>query len=125
MPIYEYACQSCQHRFEVKQSMSDPPVTTCAQCGQAVTKVISAPAIMFKGTGWYVTDYSDKMKPDTESKTEEKSEPAQKKEGESSTATTANQPAPAASEKPASQPASAGSSSSSTTPATPSSSPPK
>jgi putative FmdB family regulatory protein len=127
VPIYEYACQSCQHRFEVKQSMSDPPVTTCARCGQAVTKVISAPAIMFKGTGWYVTDYSDKMKPEAESKTEEKSEPAQKKEGESSTAATANQqaPAPAASEKPASQPASAGSSSSSTTPATPSSSPPK
>lgn len=130
MPIYEYACQSCQHRFEVKQSMSDPPVTSCARCGQAVTKVISAPAIMFKGTGWYVTDYSDKMKPGAESKTDDKSEPAQKKEGESSTATAAaaNQPAPAspaASEKPASPPAAAGSSSSSTTPATPSSSSPK
>ncbi len=63
MPIYEYVCQGCEHRFEIKQKMSDPPVTTCPRCEQPVTKVISAPAIMFKGTGWYVTDYSDKMKP--------------------------------------------------------------
>mgnify|MGYP003346178316 CR=1 FL=1 len=63
MPIYEYVCQGCQRRFEVKQRISDPPLSTCEQCGQTVTKVISAPAIMFKGTGWYVTDYSDKLKP--------------------------------------------------------------
>ncbi|MGH7233348.1 MAG: FmdB family zinc ribbon protein [Nitrospiraceae bacterium] len=62
MPIYEYVCQSCQHRFEVKQRFSDAPVSTCVRCGEAVTKVISAPAIMFKGSGWYVTDYSDKFK---------------------------------------------------------------
>jgi putative FmdB family regulatory protein len=66
VPIYEYACQSCQHRFEVKQKISDPPVPSCIRCGQAVTKVISAPAIMFKGSGWYVTDYSDKLKPPTQ-----------------------------------------------------------
>ncbi|MBI5410482.1 MAG: zinc ribbon domain-containing protein [Nitrospirae bacterium] len=63
MPIYEYVCASCQHRFEVKQKMSDPPVSRCTRCGEAVAKVISAPAIMFKGRGWYITDYSDKMKP--------------------------------------------------------------
>lgn len=63
MPIYEYLCQSCQHRFEVKQKFSDPPVSNCARCGNAVTKVISPPAIMFKGSGWYVTDYSEKLKP--------------------------------------------------------------
>ncbi|MBA2252265.1 MAG: zinc ribbon domain-containing protein [Nitrospirales bacterium] len=62
MPIYEYVCQSCQHRFEVKQKFSDDPISSCARCGQAVNKIISAPAIMFKGSGWYVTDYSDKMK---------------------------------------------------------------
>jgi putative FmdB family regulatory protein len=62
VPIYEYACPSCQSRFEVKQKFSDPPVLACVRCGQAVTKVISAPAIMFKGSGWYVTDYSDKLK---------------------------------------------------------------
>lgn len=124
MPIYEYVCQSCQHRFELKQSMADAPVSSCTRCGQAVTKVISAPAIMFKGTGWYVTDYSDKMKPGADSKTEEKSEPAQKKDGGASSGTatptsTATPASPAASEKPAGPPAAAGSSASSTTPATP------
>lgn len=130
MPIYEYLCHSCQHRFEIKQSMSDPPVSSCTRCGQAVTKVISAPAIMFKGTGWYVTDYSDKMKPGTDSKTEEKNDPAQKKESDSSAgaappagAATPAPPAPSAG--PASQPAAAGSSPSPTTPATPTTSSPK
>jgi putative FmdB family regulatory protein len=118
VPIYEYLCCSCQHRFEIKQSMSDPPVSSCARCGQAVTKVISAPAIMFKGTGWYVTDYSDKMKPGTDSKTEEKNDPAQKKESDSSAgAATPAPPAPSAG--PANPPAAAGSSPSPTTPATP------
>lgn len=62
MPVYEYQCQSCQHRFETKQRITDPPLTACERCGQAVTKLISPPAIMFKGSGWYVTDYSDKLK---------------------------------------------------------------
>lgn len=63
MPVYEYQCQSCHHRFEAKQRITEPPLTTCIRCGQAVSKLISSPAIMFKGTGWYVTDYSDKLKP--------------------------------------------------------------
>lgn len=63
MPVYEYLCQSCQHRFEAKQRISEPPLTACVRCGRAVTKLISPPAIMFKGSGWYVTDYSDKLKP--------------------------------------------------------------
>jgi putative FmdB family regulatory protein len=62
VPIYEYVCQGCRHQFEVKQRFSDDPISSCVRCGQAVTKIISAPAIMFKGSGWYVTDYSDKMK---------------------------------------------------------------
>lgn len=56
MPIYEYVCQSCTHRFEVKQRISDAPIAACERCGQPVVKVISPPAIMFKGSGWYVTD---------------------------------------------------------------------
>lgn len=83
MPIYEYVCQGCQHRFEVKQGIKDPPLASCVRCGQAVTKVISPPAIMFKGTGWYITDYSDKLKPKPESKTDEKS-PAAQKNGDAS-----------------------------------------
>jgi len=66
VPIYEYLCKTCGERFEIKQKFSDPPVTTCAafSCakGEPVEKIISSPAIMFKGTGWYVTDYSDKFK---------------------------------------------------------------
>lgn len=113
MPIYEYVCQSCRHRFEVKQSMADLPLSSCERCGKAVTKVISAPAIMFKGTGWYVTDYSDKLKPESEPKVEEKAPAAEKKkEGDSAAAA-----APAAGSA-----APAGSSSSTPAPATPSSS---
>lgn len=63
MPIYEYLCGTCEYRFEVQQKVSDPPLTTCSRCGNSVSKVISPPAIMFKGSGWYITDYSDKLKP--------------------------------------------------------------
>ena len=66
MPIYEYVCNNCRHQFEVKQRLNDPPLSVCDRCGHAVTKVISAPAIMFKGTGWYVTDYSNKLKEPTQ-----------------------------------------------------------
>lgn len=65
MPIYEYQCEGCAHRFEIKQGFNDPPLSICERCGGAVRKLISAPAIMFKGSGWYVTDYSDKLKPPT------------------------------------------------------------
>lgn len=69
MPIYEYGCEA-GHRFEVSQKMSDPPLTTCQVCNLPVSKLISASAISFKGSGWYVTDYSNKMKPPaTEEKT--------------------------------------------------------
>ncbi len=63
VPIYEYLCDHCQARFEVKQKVSDPPLSACERCGGPVKKLISSPAIMFKGSGWYITDYSDKLKP--------------------------------------------------------------
>ena len=62
MPIYEYQCESCEHIFEVQQKFSDPLVDACIKCGKSVRKLISAPGIMFKGSGWYVTDYSNKLK---------------------------------------------------------------
>ena len=62
MPIYEYQCESCEHIFEVQQKFSDPLVEACIKCGKSVRKLISAPGLMFKGTGWYVTDYSNKLK---------------------------------------------------------------
>src|SRR5262245_23383462 len=60
MPLYEYQCDECGHRFEVIQKFSDPPIERCPKCNGAVHKLQSAPAIQFKGTGWYVTDYARK-----------------------------------------------------------------
>lgn len=60
MPLYEYECDSCGHRFEVIQKFSDAPIDTCPKCGKTVHKLISSPAIQFKGTGWYITDYAKK-----------------------------------------------------------------
>ncbi len=60
MPLYEYQCKKCKHTFEKIQSFSDKPVKKCPKCGGAVEQLISAPAVQFKGTGWYVTDYAGK-----------------------------------------------------------------
>lgn len=60
MPIYEYRCKKCQHTFERIQKFSDPHVKKCPECGGAVEQVLSAPAVQFKGSGWYVTDYAKK-----------------------------------------------------------------
>jgi putative FmdB family regulatory protein len=61
MPLYEYQCKACGHRFEVIQKFSDPQVDTCPSCGRtAVEKLMSSPAIQFKGSGWYITDYARK-----------------------------------------------------------------
>jgi len=58
MPLYEYECKKCHHRFERIQKFSDPHVKKCPECGGAVEQVLSAPAVQFKGSGWYVTDYA-------------------------------------------------------------------
>ena len=58
MPLYEYECDACQKRFEKLQRVSDPLLTACPKCGGALHKKFSVPAIQFKGSGWYVTDYS-------------------------------------------------------------------
>jgi putative FmdB family regulatory protein len=59
MPIYEYECRKCKAHIEVFQKMSDQPPTKCRKCGGRLEKMFSAPAIQFKGSGWYVTDYAD------------------------------------------------------------------
>lgn len=118
MPIYEYVCQSCTHRFEVKQRISDAPIAACERCGQPVVKVISPPAIMFKGSGWYVTDYSDKLKPPGQSESPGKPSNGQGEatasEAKKEAATTGGTPAPAAA--PAASPAGSASSSTSSSP---------
>jgi len=60
MPLYEYLCKKCGHVFERIQRFSDPMVKKCPECGGKVEQVISAPAVQFKGSGWYVTDYAKK-----------------------------------------------------------------
>jgi putative FmdB family regulatory protein len=92
MPIYEYECRKCKAHIEAFQKVSDKPLTKCRNCGGKLEKKLSAPAIQFKGSGWYVTDYakttkSDKTESDsaTETKTE-KTEKADKKTKESSPA---------------------------------------
>ena len=57
MPLYEYECDACGHRFEKIQKFSDPLADTCPTCGGAVHKLMSSPAIQFKGSGFYITDY--------------------------------------------------------------------
>lgn len=59
MPLYEYQCGRCG-RFELIRKFSDAPLAVCPTCGQEVQKLLSAPAIQFKGTGWYITDYARK-----------------------------------------------------------------
>ena len=79
MPIYEYKCSSCEAVFEVLQRVSEPPLKKCIKCGGSVQKLISAPAIQFKGTGWYITDYANKNKGPQESKTSTKEPPKEEK----------------------------------------------
>ncbi len=69
MPLYEYECERCSIRFEVIQKFSDPPVDKCRSCGGPVRRLLSAPAIQFKGTGWYITDYARKGRTDAGSST--------------------------------------------------------
>ena len=85
MPLYEYQCEKCAHRFEVIQKFSDAPIEVCPKCGGGpVVKLLSSPAIQFKGSGWYITDYARKGESTTttpsssssssETKTESKTE---------------------------------------------------
>ena len=85
MPLYEYECDACGHRFEVIQKFSDPRVETCPKCGGPVQKLFSSPAIQFKGSGWYITDYAragkSEGKSDSTKTTEGKSEPSSESSG--------------------------------------------
>jgi len=60
MPLYEYQCKKCGHIFEKIVKFSDKPIKKCPECGGVVEQTISAPAVQFKGSGWYVTDYAKK-----------------------------------------------------------------
>jgi len=88
MPLYEYECKQCHHRFERIQKFSDRHVKKCPQCGGPVEQTISAPAVQFKGSGWYVTDYAKKSSgssasSDSSSKSESKPESKSEAKSES------------------------------------------
>jgi putative FmdB family regulatory protein len=75
MPLYEYLCEKCGHKFERIQKFSDPLVETCPKCGSHVHKLASSPAIQFKGSGWYITDYAKKDSvPSSEAKGDSKND---------------------------------------------------
>ena len=82
MPLYEYECDQCGHRFEAIRKFSDPPVETCPKCGGHVHKLQSAPAFHLKGTGWYATDYPKKdQSTPAQEEGAKKDAPGEKKEG--------------------------------------------
>jgi putative FmdB family regulatory protein len=68
VPLYEYRCEKCGSRIEKIQKFSDPPLSTCEKCGGELTRLLSAPAIQFKGSGWYITDYARKSSPEPSGK---------------------------------------------------------
>lgn len=99
MPTYTYTCTSCNELIEKRQSFSDPPLTTCEQCGGNLRKVIHPVGIVFKGSGWYVTDSrgsnnSTNPPPKTET-------PAAKKDDSSAPAATPSTPSTTPSSTPA------------------------
>ena len=80
MPLYEYRCLKCGRRSEKIEKMNGPHLKKCPHCGGAVEALLSAPAIQFKGTGWYVTDYGGKRGGSDGSKSEKSETPATKAE---------------------------------------------
>jgi putative FmdB family regulatory protein len=80
MPLYEYECTKCGERTEIIQKLSDPPTAHCPKCGGDMKKLLSSPAIQFKGSGFYKTDYASKpSESKSESKSDGKSSSAEKK----------------------------------------------
>ncbi len=92
MPIYEYECESCKHRFDLKQSFTDKPQAACPRCKKKARRVFHPAPIIFKGSGFYVTDHSSSnpaakpaSKQEAESKKETGSKPEAKKNSDKKT----------------------------------------
>ena len=102
MPLYEYRCHRCGQTFEVRQKFSDDPLATHAECGGEVERLLSPPALQFKGSGWYVTDYArngkgaasdPKSKSDKPAEAKSESKPDSKSESKSESKPTPPSPA--------------------------------
>jgi putative FmdB family regulatory protein len=110
MPLYEYQCEACGSRFEVIRKFSDPPLETCTVCGKGpIQRLFSSPAIQFKGTGWYITDYSQKGKGESGETSKSKNEPKKSdenagdaKKSDTSSSTTSTSSSTGSTTKPAS-----------------------
>lgn len=79
MPIYEYECRRCKAHTEIFQKMDAKPLVRCRKCGGRLEKLLSPPAIQFKGSGWYVTDYARKGSKDSKEEKAESQAPASDK----------------------------------------------
>lgn len=84
MPLYEYKCVKCGHRFEKIERVSASEIKKCPKCGARAERVLNAPAIQFKGTGWYVTDYAGKNSDSLSKDSRESQESKQSTETKSS-----------------------------------------
>ena len=105
MPLYEYECDACGKRFEVIRKFSESELDACTLCGKGpVRRLMSSPAIQFKGTGWYITDYSSKGKSGTES-TSSKNDSKNDSKSDSTKADSGSTDAPAARPESSSAPA--------------------
>ncbi len=83
MPLYDYVCQKCGHKTEVLQRHGDRPLKSCPECGGKVKKAFSAPAIQFKGRGFYLTDYGKSGGPDSKTKSDTGPEKSESKASDS------------------------------------------
>jgi putative FmdB family regulatory protein len=99
MPIYEYECRKCKAHMEVFQKISDKPPVKCRKCGGRLERKISAPAIQFKGSGWYVTDYASKATKGEQSESEPAAESKTDKPDKTDKKTKESSPAKKTSEK--------------------------
>ncbi len=96
LPLYEYLCTQCGHRYEKIQKMNADPDTACPKCGAKVERPLTAPSLQFKGAGWYVNDYASKpakSSSESGSATSSDSKPAESKPAESKPAATESKPA--------------------------------
>jgi len=98
MPLYEYQCNDCGRRTEVLQGFNGP-APSCAECGGSMRRLPSAPAVQFKGSGWYVTDYAGKGKPEKADKGEKAESKASSDSGKSESSAKKEAPAASASTK--------------------------
>jgi len=108
MPLYEYQCDACENRFERIQKYSDPPPATCPKCGGGpVRKLFSSPAIQFKGSGFYITDYARKGESSDKSDTSTSGSKSKDTSSETTSSSDSSKDTTSSSPKPAEKPGTA------------------